>query len=106
MSSNLEQLSSSPHPEQSSKSTINHQQLPLTYVVYEFIQFEQWVNEWHTSRILEVIASIAEAMLDAVTSISLSASYHNSSKVSGSEGSLGGGGGGGSVAEFGVKFSN
>ena len=39
------------------------------------------------------------------TSISLSASYHNSSKVSGSEGSLGGGGGG-SVAVFGVKFPN
>lgn len=63
------------------------------------------VTEWHTSRILEVIVSIAEA----ITSISFSASYHNSSKVSGREGSLGGGGGGGgggSVAEFGVKFSN
>lgn len=106
VSSNLEQLSSPPHPEQSSKSTINHQQLPLTYVLYEFIQVEQWVNEWHTSRILEVIASIAEALLDAVTSISLSASYHNSSKVSGSEGSLGGGGGGGSVAVFNVIFPN
>ena len=40
------------------------------------------------------------------TSISLSASYHNSSKVSGSEGSLGGGGGGGSVAVFNVIFPN